>query len=107
MFVLVSAVRCLPDLRRGDGGVSTFGSEAVSEAGDFFSFFVGEDSLFDLVVVGEADLPNLVGEGGLLFVCRRGWGIYVMTPAIPFFCSEVREACITGDLESCSNSAIE
>lgn len=56
------------DLRR-DGGVSAFGNETVSETGDFFGFFVGEDPLFDLVV-GEEDLPDLVGEGDLLFVCR-------------------------------------
>jgi hypothetical protein len=70
VIVLVSAGRRLLDLRRGDGGVSTFGNETVSEAGDFFSFFVGEDALFDLAVIGEGDLPGLAGEGGLLFVCR-------------------------------------
>ena len=94
------------DLRREDGGVSTFGNETVSEAGDFFAFFVGEDALFDLVVVGEGDLPNLAGEGDLLFVCRRGWGIYAMTSTIPCFCSEVKEVWTSGDLDSCSNSAM-
>ena len=70
MVVLVSAGRRLLDLRRGDGGVSAFGNETVSEAGDFFAFFVGEDALFDFLVVGEEDLADLVGEGDLLFVCR-------------------------------------
>lgn len=106
MLALVSIGRRLLDLRRGDGGVSTFGNETVSEAGDFFAFFVGEGALFDLVTVGEGDLPNLAGEGDLLFVCRPGWGIYVMTSTIPCFCSEVKEVWTSGDLESCSNSAM-
>jgi len=50
--------------------VSTFGNETVSGAGDFFAFFVGEDALFDLVVVGKGDLLDLVGEGDLFFGCR-------------------------------------
>ena len=89
------------DLRRGDGGLSTFGNETVSEAGDFFEY-----ALFDLVAVGEGDLPNLAGEGDLLFVCRRGWGICAMTSTIPCFCSEVKEVWTSGDLDSCSNSAM-
>ena len=102
-----SAERRLLDLRRGDVGVSTFGNGAVSGAGDFFAFFVGEGVLVDVVAVGETDLLGLVGEGDLFFVCRRGWGIWVMTSAIPCFCSEVREVWTSGDLESSSNSAME
>ena len=67
--MLVSARRRLLDLWRGEGGVSTFGNETVSGAGDFFAFFVGEDFL-DLVVISEGDLPDSAGEGDLLFVCR-------------------------------------
>lgn len=106
MLALVSIGRRLLDLRRGEGGVSTFGNETVSEVGDFLAFFVGEDALFDLVVVGEGDLPNLAGEGDLLVVCRPGWGIYAMTSTIPCFCSEVKEVWTSDDLESCSNSAM-
>lgn len=102
-----SAGRRLLDLRRGVVGVSTFGSGAVSGAGVFFAFFAGEDVLFDVVVVGEDDLLDLVGEGDLLFVCRRGCGICVMTSATPCFCSEVREVWTSGDLERSSNSAME
>jgi hypothetical protein len=69
VFVFVSAERRLLDLRRGDGGVSTFGNETVSETGDFFAFFVREDALLDPVAVGEGDLPDLAGEGDLLVVC--------------------------------------
>lgn len=70
MSAPVSAGRRLLDLRRGDGGVSTFGNETASGAGDFFAFFVGEEVLFDFVVVGEGDLLGLAGEGDLLFVFR-------------------------------------
>ena len=105
--MLVSAGRRLLDLRRGEGGVSIFGNETVSGVGDFFAFFVGEDALFDLVVADEGDLLDSVGEGDLLFVCRRDWDIYAMTSAIPCFCSEVKEVWTSGDLESCSNSETE
>lgn len=105
--MLVSAERRLLDLRRGDGWVSAFGNETVSEVGDFFAFFVGDDALLDLVVVGEGDLPDLVGEGDLLFVCCRGLGMYAMTSAIPCFRSEDKEVWTSGDFESSSNSAME
>lgn len=101
-----SAERRLLDLRRGAVGVSTFGNGAVSGAGVFFAF-VGDGVPFDVLVVGDADLLCLVGEGDLLFVCRRGCGIWAMTSATPCFCSEVREVWTSGDLESSSNSAME
>jgi len=109
VVVLVSTRRRLLDPRRGEGGVSTFGNETVSGAGDFFAFFVGEDGLLDLVVVseGDGDLPDSVGEGDLFFVRRRGWGINDMTSLIPCFCSEAKEVWTSGDFESCSNSATE
>lgn len=68
---------------------------------------MGEDALFDSVAIGEGDLLDLVGEGDLLFVCRRGWDIYAMTSEILCLCLEVKEVWTSGDLESCSNSAME